>query len=110
MPLSLYASLRQIKPDAFDWSIMDDFAEWKMTGYFLEVYHDSSNSGFYVSRAWWNKGGIQVIWFGQFLIQQGDEWRTLISAFLLLFSLLPLPLHHSLSLTVYFLLCFHWNI
>lgn len=33
---SLFASLRQNKPGAFDWSVMDDFAEWKMTGYFLK--------------------------------------------------------------------------
>lgn len=41
------------KARAFDCSVMDDFAEWKMTGYFLEVYHGGgggSRSSFSVSQ------------------------------------------------------------
>lgn len=31
------------------------FAEWKMTGYFLEVYHGAGNGGFQVGRAQWEQ-------------------------------------------------------
>ena len=57
-------SLRQIRPAALDWSVMDDSAEWKMTGYFLAVYHGGGGGGgFWVSRSRGARGG-DLRWLG----------------------------------------------
>lgn len=73
------------------------FAEWKMTGYFLEVYHGAGNGGFQVGRAQWEqrRNSGDFVW-SVFDATGGFDWRSFISVFL---SLFPLLMRLSLDLT-----------